>query len=450
MQLVKMPDKVKRIIDTLVNAGYEAYVVGGCVRDSILGREPDDWDITTSALPAEVKSLFPVTIDTGIKHGTVSILLGKETFEVTTYRLDGKYEDGRHPKEVTFTPSLEEDLKRRDFTINAMAYNDKAGIVDLFEGQKDLERGVIRCVGDSDKRFEEDALRVMRAIRFSAQLGYSIDPLTSTAMRNHANNLRKISAERIRVELVKLLESKHPEKIEEAYDLGLTKIILPEFDAAMQTAQNNPHHCYSVGKHIVHTMMSVSDDRILRITMLLHDLGKPLTKETDANGIDHFHGHAQVGAKMADAILKRLRFDNDTIKTVTKLVEFHDYGITVVPTETIVRRAVNKIGEDLFPLFLEIRRADILGQSTYDRERKLDILRAWIETYQLILERRNCVSLKSMAVTGKDIIELNMDVKGPMIGEVLAALLEEVLDNPDRNNKEYLLKRAREIIVKGR
>lgn len=446
---INMPEKVKRIIDTLETAGYEAYVVGGCVRDSILGRIPDDWDITTSAVPAEVKSLFPITIDTGIQHGTVSILIGKETFEVTTYRVDGKYEDGRHPKEVTFTPSLEEDLKRRDFTINAMAYNERAGLVDLFDGMGDINRKVIRAVGDPDKRFEEDALRVMRAIRFSAQLGYTIEDKTAEAMKSHAKNLTKISAERIRVELVKLLDSDNPDFLRGAYELGLTKIVLPEFDKAMETKQNNPHHCYSVGEHTLATLKSIPNDKYLRLTMLFHDLGKPQVKTTDADGIDHFKMHPRVGGEMATEIMRRLRFDNDSIRAVSKLVEYHDYGLNVEPTEAIVRRAINKIGEDLFPLFLEVRRADIKGQSDFQRKQKEDYLNSWNKIYNDIIEKKQCVSLKTLEVTGKDIIALNPDIKGPIIGNVLNELLDIVLDNPDNNNKEYLLSKASEILNRG-
>ena len=246
---IQIPEKAKYIIETIQNAGFEAYVVGGCVRDSILGRCPEDWDITTSARPEQVKQLFRRTIDTGIQHGTVTVMLDKEGFEVTTYRVDGKYEDSRHPKEVTFTPNLEEDLKRRDFTINAMAYNETEGLIDIFGGLKDIEAKLIRCVGNPEERFGEDALRIMRAIRFSAQLGYEIHEDTEAAIRKLAPTLQKISAERIQVELTKLLVSPHPDTLREAYDMGVTKVILPEFDAMMETPQKHKHHKYNVGEH---------------------------------------------------------------------------------------------------------------------------------------------------------------------------------------------------------
>ena len=324
---IQLPEKVEYIIQTLEAAGYEAYAVGGCVRDSLLNREPDDWDITTSARPQQVKEVFPRTIDTGIQHGTVTVMMGKEGFEVTTYRIDGEYEDSRHPKEVIFTANLIEDLKRRDFTINAFAYNHRSGIVDAFDGMTDLKNGIIRCVGEAKERFTEDALRMMRAVRFSAQLGYDIEEKTKEAIVELAPNLKNISAERIQVEFVKLLQSPHPDYLRVAYELGMTKVILPEFDKAMETPQNNPHHMYNVGEHLLHTLLEVRPDRSLRIAALLHDIAKPDTETKDYDGISHFHGHAEVGEEKAAAILRRLKFDNDTINKVKKYVKFHDYKI---------------------------------------------------------------------------------------------------------------------------
>ena len=268
--VIQLPEKVKYMIDTLMEAGYEAYAVGGCIRDSILGRKPEDWDITTSARPMQVKQLFKRTIDTGIQHGTVTVMISGEGFEVTTYRIDGEYEDGRHPREVEFTASLLEDLRRRDFTINAMAYNEKEGLVDAFSGRKDLEKKLIRCVGNPKERFEEDALRMMRAVRFAAQLGFSIEKGTRDAITELAGNLAKVSAERIQVELVKLLVSNHPGEFMTAYETGLTQVFLPEFDAMIDTPQNNKHHCYNVGKHTIEAVKNSPQDKIIRLTMLLH------------------------------------------------------------------------------------------------------------------------------------------------------------------------------------
>ena len=440
---IRLPDKVNKIIETLTAAGYEAYAVGGCVRDSVLGRVPNDWDITTSARPEETKRLFPRTIDTGIKHGTVTVMLDKEGFEVTTYRIDGDYEDSRHPKEVTFTANLEEDLKRRDFTVNAMAYNEQSGLVDIFGGVRDIKQGVIRCVGNAEDRFNEDALRMLRAVRFSAQLGYRIEEKTKQAIRRLAPNLKMISAERIQAELVKLVTSEHPDYLRAAYETGITKQVLPEFDICMETAQNNPHHCYSVGEHILHSMLGTAPDKVLRLGMLFHDIGKPQTLTVDEQGITHNKGHAETGEKVTKEILRRLKFDNNTIDKVSKLVLYHDREIE--PTNSCVRRAVNRIGEDVFPMLFAVRYADILAQSDYQREEKLQRLAYIKEIYDGICTRQECLSLKSLAVTGSDLIALGMPA-GKEIGVLLKELLEIVLEESERNTREELLSICKERI----
>lgn len=439
-----LPDKVDQIITTLQKSGYEAYAVGGCIRDSLLGREPGDWDITTSASPDETKALFARTFDTGIEHGTITVLLDKEGFEVTTYRIDGKYEDNRHPSEVTFTRSLREDLRRRDFTINAMAYNHQDGLVDLFGGITDLDRKVIRCVGNPRERFAEDALRILRAVRFSAQLGFAIEQETERAIGQLAENLRDISAERIQVELIKLLVSDHPEKIRDAYRLGITRVVLPEFDSMETTEQETPHHCYNVGEHTVRALMSIPADKVLRLTMLFHDMGKPLKKTIDENGRAHFKGHAPVSEEIAKGVMKRLKFDNDTLHKVTKLVCYHDYRMPAEPKS--VRRAMNRIGTELFPYYLKVRRADTEAQSDYRKEEKRRNLDGIEAIYQNIMENRQCVSLKELAVTGKDLIEAGVK-PGPQIGEFLERLLEEVIEHPEKNTKELLLGRLRQFIL---
>lgn len=433
---IQLPDKVHNIIETLQAAGYEAYAVGGCVRDSILGREPDDWDITTSAKPEETKSLFPRTIDTGIRHGTVTIMMDKEGFEVTTYRIDGEYEDSRHPKEVTFTASLEEDLKRRDFTINAMAYNEQDGLVDIFGGIRDIGDGVIRCVGNAGERFTEDALRMLRAVRFSAQLGYRIDEDTAEAIRELAPNLQKISAERIQAELIKLVISPHPDYLRIAYETGITKEILPEFDLCMETPQNNPHHCYCVGEHILHSMLAVEPDKVLRLGMLFHDIGKPQTLTIDEEGITHNKRHPVVGEEMTKKILRRLKFDNDTIDKVSKIVLYHDQEIAL--TDAGVRRAMNRMGKDIFPMILTVHHADISAQSDYKKREKLEKLAYIEQCYKDICSRKEATCLKDLAVTGSDLIALGMQ-PGRQIGEILQELLEIVLEKPALNRKEELL-----------
>ena len=431
-----IPVNAEKILRVLENQGFEAFIVGGCVRDSILGRRPDDWDITTSARPEQVKALFRRTVDTGLKHGTVTVLMDKESYEVTTYRIDGEYEDGRHPKEVAFTASLEEDLKRRDFTINAMAYHPDRGLVDLFHGMDDIRAEIIRCVGNPLERFGEDALRILRAVRFSAQLGFSIEAETKTGIEELAPNLKLVSAERIQTELVKLLVSPHPDYFLTAYETGITRQFLPEFDACMETGQNTPHHCLSVGLHTLQSLLNIRPDKVLRLTMLLHDIGKPAVKKTDENGRDHFKMHGPAGEKMASAILRRLKFDNDTISKVCRLIRWHDDR--PAPDMCSVRRAVNRIGEDIFPLYLEVQRADMLAQSTYKREEKAARLEGVNECYRKILEEGQCVSLKSMAVRGRDLIAAGY-APGPELGEILNRLLEHVLEHPEDNEKDRLL-----------
>ncbi len=433
---VKLPKNVSYIITQLEKNGYEGYAVGGCVRDTILSKTPDDWDITTSAKPSEVKKIFPKTIDTGIAHGTVTVLVQKEGYEVTTYRIDGEYEDNRHPKEVVFTPSLIEDLKRRDFTINAMAYNDKEGLVDQFGGLEDIKAGVIRCVGVPEERFMEDALRIMRAIRFSAQLGYKIDDNTKKAIRALCGNLEHISAERIHTELTKLLLSDHPDYLKDAYEMGITAVILPEFDQIMKQPQNNPHHCYSVGEHTLHSLKEVPSNKVLRYAMLFHDFGKAVTATTDEKEIDHFYGHGEQSVILARQIMNRLRFDNDTRDKVLKLVKYHDLKIKT--DQIAVRKAISKIGEEIFPMLLQIFYADIMAQSDYKRKEKLDILDQLHSIYQQIIKNGDCVSLKTLAVNGKDLIEMGMK-PGKEIGDKLLELLEVVLVNPEKNTKEMLL-----------
>lgn len=445
MLKINIPENANRIIHTLQGAGFEAYIVGGCVRDAVLGRTPEDWDITTSARPEEVKALFRRTIDTGIAHGTVTVMFGKEGYEVTTYRVDGRYEDHRRPSSVTFTASLIEDMKRRDFTINAMAYNDEEGLVDHFDGLGDLKRRRIQCVGKPKERFDEDALRILRAIRFSAQLGFSIDEGTRQAIREQAGFLKDISAERIHIELTKLLLSGHPEEIRTACELGVTKVVLPEFDKMMETEQNNRHHMYTVGEHSIRVVQEVPPTETLRWAALLHDVGKPDTKFSNDTG-DHFYRHNQVGEKMAGGILRRLKFDNATIDRVKRLVLWHDYGMGGQVTLKSFRRSLSKMGADLFPDYVCLKRADILAQSSYMREEKLESLEVLKGYYKKIQEEKQCLSLKELAVTGRDLIEQGMK-PGRDIGEMLSYLLECVLEEPEQNRKDILLQLAGERLA---
>ena len=433
---IQLPEKVKVIIQTLEAAGYEAYAVGGCVRDSVLGRIPADWDITTSALPEQVKGLFHRTIDTGIEHGTVTVMMDKEGFEVTTYRIDGEYRDHRHPEQVNFTGELKEDLRRRDFTINAMAYNDRCGMVDAFGGIEDLKHGVIRCVGVARERFEEDALRILRAVRFAAQLGFEIEKETADAARALAGNLKDISAERIQTELVKLLVSPHPEMLRTAYELGITRVVLPEFDVMMETPQHHPHHMYSVGEHTLKALEFTDPEKVLRLSVLFHDFGKPQTRTT-VDGVDHFHGHANVSAQETVRIMRRLKFDNATMDQVKRIVLYHD--ARPQPDERQIRRLLHRAGEDIFPGLFQVMGADILAQSEYRKMEKLVNLERVHQVYDEILKRKDCISLKNLQVTGKDLIAAGME-PGKKIGEILNQMLEDVLETPEHNEREYLLK----------
>lgn len=437
-----LPEKVNFIIDTLQKHGFEGYAVGGCVRDAMLSRVPQDWDITTSAKPEQVKALFRHTIDTGIQHGTVTVMLDHEGFEVTTYRIDGEYEDARHPKEVQFTSNLLEDLKRRDFTINAMAYNEKDGLVDAFDGLGDLKRGIIRCVGVAEERFTEDALRMFRAVRFAAQLGFEIEYQTRAAIQKLAPNLSKVSAERIQIELVKLLTSAHPEEIRTAWETGLTKVFFPEFDAMMMTEQNNPHHQYSVGEHTIEGVREVAPEKVLRLTMLLHDVAKPVCKTTDEEGIDHFYGHEQKGEEMARMILRRLKFDNETTTRVCRLVACHDRMPAL--NEKSVRKAIFKNGTEQYPALFEIKRADALAQSEYCRKEKLTAINTYKVLYEDIMEKQQCLSIKELAIGGADLIALGME-PGIAIGETLKYLLEQVLEEPSLNTKEKLIQQVHNL-----
>lgn len=438
-----LPKDVTTIINLLQRDGHEAYAVGGCVRDLYLGKTPADWDITTSAAPEEVKALFAHTVDTGIEHGTVTVIQNHVGYEVTTYRIDGEYKDGRHPEHVTFTSLLSEDLRRRDFTINAMAYNEKEGLVDLFDGVGDIEKKMIRCVGKPQERFSEDALRMLRALRFSAQLGFSIAPDTYRAICDLSPAIAKVSSERIMVELNKLLCSEHPDCMRMAYETGLTGVFLPEFDDMMETAQNTKHHCYTVGEHTLHSLRYVPPEKHLRLAMLFHDIGKPAAKKTDAQGQDHFYRHQEIGEKMTVEILRRLKYDNATITSVKRLVRFHDERPELHPDD--VRKKIVQMGVECFPDIFLVKRADTLAQSEYMREDKLKKIDEFERLYYDILAQGQCLRKKDMAVTGKDMMALGV-AQGRQIGELLDALFLYVIEHPEKNTRSALMEKAKELI----
>ena len=400
---IQVPKNVKLIINILESNGYEAYAVGGCVRDAVLGREPNDWDITTSAMPEDVKRIFHKTIDTGIKHGTITVMIEKTGYEVTTYRIDGEYEDGRHPKRVEFTGNLIEDLKRRDFTINAMAYNDKNGIVDEFDGIGDLQRGVFKSVGNPVNRYNEDALRILRAVRFAAVLDFAIETQTEEAIRNLAENLQKISKERIQAELEKLVLSTHPEKLLIAQETGITKVIFEEIDRL---------HQEGLLADTLQLVCSMPKDHYLRWAALL----------------------IHTGREQAAAILKGFKFDNKTINVVSRIVEAAKRELP--KSRADVRRDIYEIGEDIYEQYLEfmnvyLTHREVQLENSYGYERMK-------QEYQDILESGECISLKGLAVNGSDLIELGVE-RGEQVGKVLLMLLYKVLENENLNQKEILI-----------
>ena len=423
-----MPDNVCRIIQVLNNAGFEAYAVGGCVRDTLLSRVPLDWDITTSAKPEQVKALFRRTIDTGIQHGTVTVMFGKDGYEVTTYRIDGEYEDGRHPKEVTFTNNLVEDLKRRDFTINAMAYNGTE-IVDEFEGLQDLEKGIIRAVGNAEERFTEDALRILRALRFSAQLNYEIEADTVKAIIKLKDNLKQISAERIRVELTKLLMSGHPQKLTDVYNYGVTEVVLPIYNAYSDDERS---------KIIEALMLTARTDWDCSDVLQSGDNDKKSEEYLRFSILLMY-----AGAEKAKIVLRELKFDNETIRCVTTLVENIDNK--PVLNDADIRRSIVRVGTDLVPVLIKLWRMTTPKENG-NSDKYIDYIDEYENHVNKILDRGDCICMKNLALTGRDLIdELNMK-PGKELGEVLNYLFNKVLDEPGLNSREALLESAKEYV----
>ncbi len=429
--MIQIPQEVKLIINTLNESGHEAYLVGGCVRDVVMGRIPNDWDITTSALPEEVKKAFPKTYDTGLEHGTVTVLVNQENYEVTTYRVEGEYEDYRRPNCVEFVGDIKLDLGRRDFTINAMAYHPLEGFIDPYKGMIDIEKGLLRSVRDPRERFTEDALRILRGVRFSAQLGFAIEESTLEGMLACAHLLEHISKERMRDELMKILLSDRPGKLKDMYKWGLLEYVLVELISCFNTPQNHPHHIYDVGTHTIEAIKHVPQEAVIRLATLLHDIGKPATHTRDEEGIDHFHGHVPMGVTMTKDILRRLRFDNVTIRKVAALVEYHDFHIQ----EELTR---NSIKEVLFDMLLTIQEADARAQNPEKLGPKLKELEETQAIFKDIIEQGECYRLKDLAINGRDLAKLGIK-EGKEIGRILQETLQYVMENPQLNDKDYLI-----------
>ncbi len=446
---IHMPEAVCTILHILHDHGQDAYIVGGCVRDSLLGKTPHDYDICTSAMPETVMGIFDdkFTIPTGLKHGTVTVMFGKTGYEVTTFRVDGDYSDNRHPDSVSFTRSLTEDLKRRDFTINAIAYNEEEGIIDPFNGIEDLKNGIIRCVGNPEERFTEDALRIIRAIRFACQLGFTIDTDTDEKVIELASLLDNIAIERINSEFCKIITSEtRLEPIFRQY-LSVFERFIPELRTLYGFDQNNPHHDFDVFTHTMRALDNCpSSELITRLAVFFHDFGKPICYQDDAPaGIRHFRGHGAVSASITDTVMERMRFDNRTRGDVVELVKYHDVQLTGF-TKRSIRRLLNKLGEQQLRRLLDVRTSDVLGQKENNtQETRIGVTEEVKKVLDEIIAERDCFQIKDLAVNGRDLIEIGF-TPGKELGLMLRELLDMVMADELHNTKEELLQYAKDIL----
>ena len=440
-KLTEIPRYVKNTLSALESAGYEAWCVGGCVRDSLMGRIPGDWDVTTSALPEETMAVFGShAFPTGLRHGTVTVRQDHQSIEITTYRVDGAYHDHRRPDSVTFTRLLEEDLRRRDFTVNAMALSLRGELRDPFGGQADIEAGILRCVGDPDERFNEDALRLLRGLRFASVLGFEIAPVTGDSIHRNRELLREIAAERIQAELMKLLCGKNAAEILREYP-DVIGVFWPEVLPMVGHDQKNYHHCYDVWEHSLHAVMVVPPEPILRCAALLHDVGKPKSFTVDDAGVGHFYGHSAVSRDLTDQMLRRLKCSNEFRETVVRLVEWHDRDIP--RNDKSIRKALRILGEEDLRRLIAVKRADNLAQAPefHSRQAEIEKAEAILET---LLAEEACFSLKQMEVNGHDLMTLGLT--GPAIGKTLNLLLDKIVNGELPNEKEALMEQARKFM----
>lgn len=438
---IKIPDGANKILNILYKNGYDGYLVGGCVRDSILGREPEDWDICTDCRPEEMVKLFASfkLVATGLRHGTITVIIGEENYELTTYRFDGDYTDGRHPDRVVFIDELREDLRRRDFTINAMAYNDRLGLIDYYGGLEDISNKSIRSVGHPLERFREDYLRMLRGVRFASQLGYRIEEDTFKAIQELSKYIVNISGERIREELNKILLSRLPSRgLRLLNKSNLLTYIIPELKEAVGFNQHNPHHNRDVFEHSLEVIDNTEDDLVLRLAALFHDIGKPRTFTIGQDGIGHFYGHNVKGKDLTEKIMKRLKYDNKTIEKVSILVKEHMCKYNNISDKGI-KRLINRLGKDnigrLFKLQIADRQASVAGNNIGD----ILQLKNRVEE---ILNESQPLSVKDLDINGYDLMELGIK-EGREIGLILESLLERVLEDPKINKRDLL----REIVV---
>lgn len=430
------------VLGRLLGAGYDAYIVGGAVRDSVMGKTAHDYDIATNALPENVKKLFKTTIDTGLEHGTVTVVENGVGYEVTTFRTETGFSDARHPDTVSFVSSVTEDLRRRDFTINAMCYRPDTGIVDCFGGLSDIAARLVRCVGIPEKRFCEDALRMLRAVRFAACLGFELESETAAATKKCAPLIKRVSAERIQSEMNKILLSDNPGIIKLMHKLGLLQYIMPELGVCFGTPQRNKYHIYDVGDHIVAATCAIEKNLTLRWAALLHDIGKPNCLSTDSAGIIHFYGHHRESVSIARDILHRLRFDNDTSRDILLLVENHD--VRIEPSPPAVKRILEKIGAQLFPQLLSLQIADNRAKNSEFFPEKLARIEEVRRVFEYVIADAQPYLVSDLVVNGRDLIKIGFRA-GREIGDTLKLLLGEVIISPELNKRDYLLKRAAEL-----
>lgn len=443
---MQIPWQCQEILNRLAAHQFQAYLVGGCVRDSLLGKTPKDWDICTEALPAQVREVFQKdkVILTGLQHGTVTVLLGGLPVEITTYRIDGEYEDNRHPREVFFTSSLQEDLSRRDFTINALAYHPQQGVIDYFHGVEDLQQGIIRCVGDAASRYQEDGLRIMRAVRFACVLNFQFERETEAAIRRYSYLLRNIARERIQVEFDKILTSSWAAYgLQTLARLDCFPYFLPELCHTWQFAQQGSRHSYDVFTHIVRAVALAPADVVLRLTMLLHDIGKPFVWQIREDGADVFPDHEVVGAELARTILNRLRYDKKTISRVVLLVRNHTRQLQ--PEAVNLRQAIADLGADTVQQLLEVKRADIRAHNDSEMTEVLRLFDTMETMLQQILQRGDCCTLKQLAVSGSDLLALGC--QGQQVGQYLQQLLQMVIQQPEKNDRAFLLNWVKEELA---
>lgn len=440
---IDIPSSIKLALNKLHNAEYEAYVVGGCVRDALLGKVPHDWDIATSATPREIQELFNSfkQITTGLKHGTVMVVIDNELVEITTFRIDGEYSDGRRPDKVSYTTNISEDLSRRDFTINACAATESI-LIDPFGGEKDAANKLIRCVGNPVKRFTEDALRILRGIRFASVLNFNVEEKTKEAMHKCRGLLENVSQERITEEFCKTLLGNNVSKTLSEFK-DIIAYIIPEISDMIGFSQNNPYHIYNVYEHSLKAVESIESNLVLRICMFFHDIAKPQCYSIDNKNVGHFYGHPEVSAAMAEKILRRMRFSNEKILAVTELIKYHDLQIGL--TSKSIKKQLSKLGKIQFRRLLKVKRADILAQSPSKAQHRLKDLDKVEEILNEIIQENSCVSLHDLAINGSDLIKIGIP-EGKQIGLILYKLLEMVINEEVENNREDLIRKLPHIL----